>query len=142
MRCVSGTAEASQAWHCNYNAIVTDGPLPRKISVRPAEPKQRTNSIYVGSIAFIHSKRDNPACRTLPSYSIIGDSRRFSFEGSKASSEKVRSSCTSIVAASGYAVGNSIPASTEANLSRPDKGRRRTRDSEELYEYKTFPGLY
>lgn len=124
----------------NYNAIALNGQ-----SLAWSWGKKifsRTNEFHVDpSSAFIRQTRAIPIVRSSSYFSIGRGSQGLVRRLASVEREKVGRRCRRRVAAAvGYAVGNSIPASTEANLSRPNKGRTRARGSEELYEYETFPG--
>lgn len=129
MRCIGGNAETSEAWHCNYNAIATDGLAVENVNGR------RISRVV---IAFIWQTRQS---RPFPeSYSIRRISKGSTPEGR---SEKVRWLKFCSRSPRLYAAENSIPASTEANLSRPDKGRTRAREVwRNCMNTKLFPGYW
>lgn len=107
MGCIGANAVASQAWQCNYNAIVTDGLVVENLNGR----RQTTNEFH----KFGPSVRQMRQSRQFP---ILFD-HKILMVGSRRLLHRAKKFDGSVLAALGYAAGNSIPASTEANLSWP-----------------------
>lgn len=80
------------------------------------QPGEQSVQIPGGPTAFIQQTRQSR------DVSILFDHRISEVCSEVAATIERKSSIVRVGAAFGYAVGNSIPASTEANLSRPDKG--------------------